>query len=290
MHLIPDLKKNVGDLHALLFRREFGVFGFIFAFCIIVSLIIGSIFSFFILKNKAFPSKTQSETLGAAITQTPISASTATSIPTAIPTLDPCKENVFSDQLWNTSFYHKDAEGYYLPYESAISKYPYPPMSYKDKMPGVFKKIHIAYEANYQTLNSTTSATLYVALYDPHKKKAFEINAPEPNRQLILLHTQTPVVTPPAATPTHTPPIHLLKPIRYDGTHEITIESIQLHDSLVTYKVSGKFIDTAGNPQVYVGEIHAQLDTVVPSVKDFILVVATGQKGKLKIKQISVCD
>lgn len=210
---------------------------------------------------------------------------TLPSIPTNI-----CENTDFSEQLWDTSHYQKSGDDYYLPTEKSRRLFLYPPMKYKDKTSALFKKIHIEYVATFQDESSTTSASLYVALQDSNRKKIFEINLPEPNRQLVYLKTEISPESPPQTRPTSIPPINLPTQISFGGTHEISIGTIKGESNAVIYVINGRYINQNNNQVAYYGEIRTNLATVDPSIAENTLMVGTGRYGKLKIKKFSVCD
>lgn len=231
------------------------------------------------------------KTLGIALTPAPFLSPSLPPSPTPTPlAINSCQNMPFIEEQWNVTQYVKDSENYYLPKSQARNNFLFPPIPYNEKIPADFKKIDIVYEATFQNKQSTSSATLSVALYDDNKNVVFSFEIPQPNRQLIGRKIMGDGgATDLQVTPKVIPPLTLQRKIPYFGTNEIIITPLNSFQNEITYVLSGYYLDQDSKPQPIYIETPVTLKTVNPSVREFTFVIGTGRQGRLKVKTFSIC-
>jgi hypothetical protein len=296
---LSSFEKTVKGIIRVLLEQRYGLRG-----TIVGSVLIFGIVIYFIvlpLFNTVFSKKsTPPESLGVTKENNAHASEVIVEPSNSLPIEDTCKNGDFIDSDWNYSLYYKNDDGYYIPNERG-RKYLHPPMTYKNKLSATFKSLEIEYIATYQDdyKAESTSAILYLALlkekphnedeFDNKKINIFELNLPEPNRQLIFLKSDIAPEDTGNSTPTSIPPIELPSKISFDGTHKVTIVSNKNKNEVV-YKITGYYIDSKNNERQYERKIQFKLDTTDPSDKEYTLAVGTGKYGKLKIKEFTLCD
>lgn len=278
-----DIEPLVKGLHNIFVKKDYGRFGIVVASFLITFILLVVSFSMYMglakqqVKSDIAPSRIPRIIITGTVSPTPNDGI--------------CSTEDFSTVLWNLNPYKKEGD-YYIPVLPVKGNFHYPKMIYKPLISGMFNKIYFRYIADMQDATSSTSATLHIALYYKRDEKTqieqFEFNFPEPNRQLIEFRNNTPDYTP-SPVPT------LPKEISPSGTHEVTISATKaypndLNDNTVLYTLKGNFVDASNTAQPVTYSSKVKPPTSDPKGKDFVLVIGTGQKGKLKIEKYEVCD